>query len=91
MEPHHETYVNQRLIDSRTLFGDPKAGVPGLVPLSNMHATRLEAKNPPEFPRRLQLSPRRVAWVLQEILDWIESRPRGTLPQPTSRWPAQDT
>jgi hypothetical protein len=87
MEPRNGLTVNDRLISTRELFGDRKAGIPGLVPISNMHAGRLEAKDPPEFPRRLQLSPQKVAWKLSEILKWIDDRPRGPLPPRTSRYP----
>jgi predicted DNA-binding transcriptional regulator AlpA len=80
MDPRNDLYDSLRLVDSKVVFGDRKAGIDPLVPISNMHATRLEAKEPPEFPRRLQLCDRKVAWKLQEILEWIESRKRGTKP-----------
>jgi prophage regulatory protein len=79
-DPRNDPYLSLRLVDSKAVFGDPKAGIEALVPISNMHATRLEAKDPPEFPRRLQLCDRKVAWKLQEILEWIETRKRGTKP-----------
>jgi prophage regulatory protein len=78
MDPSADPYLSIRLVDSKAVFGDPKAGIHGLVPISNMHATRLEARNPPEFPRRLQICDRKVAWKLQEILEWIDARKRGT-------------
>lgn len=28
------------------------------------------------FPRAVQLTPRAIAWRLDEVTDWIESRPR---------------
>jgi hypothetical protein len=80
MDPRDDPYLSVRLVDGKTVFGDRKAGTPGLVPISNMQATRLEAQEPPAFPRRLQLGQRRVAWRLVEIIAWIESRQRGTLP-----------
>ena len=30
----------------------------------------------PTFPRRAKIGPRAVAWVEQEVLDWIEARIR---------------
>jgi hypothetical protein len=80
VEPRNDPYDSLRLVDSKTVFGNPKVGELGLVPISPMHATRLEAREPPEFPRRLQLCDRKVAWKLQEILEWIESRKRGAKP-----------
>lgn len=42
------------------------------VHFSAPHLLRLEAAG--KFPRRLRLSPLRVAWVKQEVIDWIEQR-----------------
>jgi prophage regulatory protein len=44
------------------------------VPYSRTHIARLEESG--EFPRRLQLGKRRVAWVAAEVEAWIISRPR---------------
>ena len=30
----------------------------------------------PTFPRRVSIGPRAVAWVEQEVLDWVEARIR---------------
>jgi hypothetical protein len=80
LDASNDLYDSLRLVDGKVVFGDGRTGRPGLVPISNMQACRLEAKEPPEFPRRLQLGPRRVAWRLAEIVEWIEARKRGTLP-----------
>ena len=42
------------------------------VPYCRMHIDRLEKAG--EFPKRVQLSPNRVAWVESEIDDWIAQR-----------------
>lgn len=34
-------------------------------------------------PRRIQLGPRRVAWYLADINDWLEERARDTAPLTT--------
>jgi len=39
---------------------------------SNTHLLRLEARG--LFPRRVRLSPRKVAWKEREVLDWLDSR-----------------
>ena len=59
---------HDRLID----FKELKA----MIPLSRMHIWRLERQG--EFPPRLKLSARRVAWRLSAVLAWIETRPFGT-------------
>lgn len=43
---------------------------------SREHLRRLEAAG--DFPKRLRLSPSRVAWKLCDIEEWIETRPVGT-------------
>jgi prophage regulatory protein len=55
---------NSRLID----FIELKK----LVAYSRTHIWRLEQLG--LFPRRIQLSPGRVAWMLSEILQWIECK-----------------
>jgi prophage regulatory protein len=42
------------------------------IPYSFAHISRLEAAG--KFPRRVKLGACRVAWVLDEVLDWIEER-----------------
>lgn len=39
---------------------------------SREHLWRLEAKN--KFPRRIYLSPQKVAWFEDEVLQWVEQR-----------------
>ena len=43
-----------------------------LVPYSDVHVLRLERAG--KFPRRIQLGPNRVGWLLSEIQAWINSR-----------------
>lgn len=42
------------------------------IPYSFAHIARLEAAG--KFPRRVKLGACRVAWVLDEVLEWIEER-----------------
>src|SRR5687768_17326151 len=49
------------------------------VTYSNQHLSRLEKKEPPQFPRRVELTPGGpVRWYENEVLEWIQSRPRGS-------------
>jgi hypothetical protein len=53
------------------------------VPYSSWQLRRLEARG--LFPRRVQLAPgtnSRVAWIEEEVTEWIQSRPRVPLPEP---------
>jgi prophage regulatory protein len=43
-----------------------------IVPLSDTRVWELERDG--QFPKRIQLTPRCVAWDLDEILTWIEQR-----------------
>ena len=43
-----------------------------LIPYSQNHLRRLEAQG--SFPKRVRIGANRVAWVRQEIDDWIEAR-----------------
>ena len=38
------------------------------------------ARRTPDFPKPIQLGQRRVGWLLSELIEWRESRPRGYLP-----------
>jgi prophage regulatory protein len=42
------------------------------IRFSREHLWRLEAAG--LFPRRIRLSPQKVAWFEREILDWLEAR-----------------
>lgn len=57
MYKHHE----DRLIDRHELRE--------LVPYSLTHIRRLEHAG--EFPQRVKIGANRVAWSLNEVLDWI--------------------
>ena len=37
------------------------------------------------FPKRINLSDRRVGWKESEIEDWVDSRPRGICAEPVMR------
>lgn len=42
------------------------------ISYSNTHLLRLEAAG--EFPKRVRLSPQRVAWHQVEVLQWISEK-----------------
>ena len=42
------------------------------VPYSRMHIDRLEKAG--QFPKRVQLSPNRVAWLESEVEQWFSER-----------------
>ena len=42
------------------------------IPYSFQHIARLEAAG--KFPRRIKLGQCRVAWIMDEVLEWIEER-----------------
>jgi prophage regulatory protein len=48
-----------------------------LVPLSDATIWRLERRD--EFPRRISISPGRVAWRRSEIEAWLELKQRASL------------
>ena len=47
-----------------------------LTGLSKVTLWRLEQKN--MFPQRVALSPRRVGWKHDEVMEWLDTRPRVT-------------
>lgn len=49
-----------------------------LVPYSVPHIYRLEAKG--QFPARIKVGERRVAWRLSDILQWLSNRPKADQP-----------
>ena len=49
---------------------------------SPRHIDRLEKAG--KFPSRIQLGQRSVGWHEQEIIEWLESRPRGPALAPLS-------
>jgi len=58
--------MTQRLVtkkELRSLFG---------VPYSFAHIARLEAAG--QFPKRVRLGACRVAWVSEEVQNWIDER-----------------
>lgn len=43
-----------------------------IVLYSPQHIARLEKVG--QFPKRVQLGPRRVGWLLSEVEDWLQNR-----------------
>lgn len=54
------------------------------VPYSDVHIWRLERAG--QFPHRVQLGPRSVAWYEDEIEEWCASRMRAGAHRPPGRW-----
>ena len=52
-----------------------KSDLKKITGLSTRHIDRLEKAG--KFPSRIQLGPRSVGWYESEIIDWINSKPRG--------------
>ena len=44
----------------------------GLVPLSPNHLRRLEAQG--DFPRRVRIGANRIAWLRDEVEQWLADR-----------------
>lgn len=63
--PAESTKVRRRLLSYEQL---KEMG----IPWSREHIYRLETKR--AFPRRLYLSPQRVAWFEDEILEFLEAK-----------------
>jgi prophage regulatory protein len=55
------------------IMGEPE--VEERTSLSRVTRWRLEREG--KFPQRLRLAGNRVGWLAEEIVAWIESRPRG--------------
>jgi len=53
-----------------------------IIGLSRTTIWRLENDKDLNFPKRIQLTKNSVGWNKQEILDWVESRPRGSVSPP---------
>ena len=51
------------------------------VPYCFAHIARLEAAG--EFPLRVKLGQCRVAWYLDEVVEWIESKARSRMAKPS--------
>ena len=61
---HMQTMANKVLINRKKLLG--------MIPLSSRTIYNLELRG--EFPRRIALTSRNVAWDLSEVEKWIEER-----------------
>ena len=65
----------RRLVSKKEL-----KGVLG-IPYCPAHIARLEAAG--EFPLRVKLGQCRVAWYLDEVVEWIESKARSRMAKPS--------
>uniref|UniRef100_UPI004048641E helix-turn-helix transcriptional regulator n=1 Tax=Vibrio anguillarum TaxID=55601 RepID=UPI004048641E len=61
--------TNKTLINRKTLLS--------MIPLSDRTIYNLEQRG--EFPRRIVLTSRSVAWDLSEVESWIEEKRRSAL------------
>ncbi|HDT2318264.1 TPA: AlpA family phage regulatory protein [Klebsiella aerogenes] len=61
--------TNKMLINRRTLLK--------MIPLSDRTIYNLEQRD--EFPKRIVLTSRSVAWDLAEVENWIEEKRRSAL------------
>lgn len=65
----NSSMTNKMLINSRTLLK--------MIPLSDRTIYNLEQRG--EFPKRIVLTSRSVAWDLAEVENWIEEKRRSAL------------
>ena len=54
-----------------------------IIGLSKVTIWRMEKSG--TFPKRINLSDRRVGWIELEILQWLESHPKGICAEPVSQ------
>ncbi|MFA5704621.1 MAG: AlpA family phage regulatory protein [Advenella sp.] len=64
MEAGNQNRPSKALINRKTLLA--------MIPLSDRAIFNMEKRG--DFPRRIVLTSRNVAWDLAEVEDWIESR-----------------
>ena len=64
MDDGHPTRPRKTLINRKTLLA--------MIPLSDRAIFNMEKRG--DFPRRIVLTSRNVAWDLAEVEKWIESR-----------------
>ncbi len=55
----------------------------GRIPYSRVHLWRLE--NAGQFPKRVRLSPNKVAWLEDEIFAWLKERADARYPKHETR------
>jgi prophage regulatory protein len=67
MSSGDQTLPGKTLINRKTLLA--------MIPLSERAIFNMEKRG--EFPRRIALTSRNVAWDLAEVEEWIETRKRS--------------
>jgi prophage regulatory protein len=67
MDEAHRTLPGKTLINRKTLLA--------MIPLSERAIFNMEKRG--DFPCRIVLTSRNVAWDLAEVEEWIESRKRS--------------
>jgi len=67
MNDESQSSLRKALIDRKTLLA--------LIPLSDRAIFNMEKRG--DFPRRIALTSRNVAWELSAVEDWIEARKRA--------------
>ena len=58
-----------------------KRQLKAITGLSPRHIDRLEKSG--DFPSRIQLSPRAVGWLSDEVENWVKNRQRGMMSPPS--------
>ena len=58
-----------------------------IIGLSKVTIWRIEKSG--TFPKRINLTNRRVGWIESEILEWLESRPKGICAEPVMQMSAE--
>ena len=54
-----------------------------IIGLSKVTIWRMERSG--TFPKRINLSDRRVGWIESEIFEWLDSRPKGICAEPVTQ------
>ena len=58
-----------------------------IIGLSKVTIWRMEKSG--AFPKRINLTNRRVGWIESEVLEWLESRPKGICAEPVMQMSAK--
>lgn len=64
--------TNDLSLTARSLRLITRTELLAIVPYTPQHILRLEKRG--LFPRRIQVGPNRVAWLLSEIEEWVAAR-----------------
>lgn len=68
----HSDQTTDQSPNARSLRLITRSELLTIVPYTPQHILRLEKRG--LFPRRIQVGPNRVAWLLSEIEEWVAAR-----------------